>query len=109
MAPERKMCNYKTEKFTKIAIPPSCRPSRLMVVRGCIELTTFKGDSSWWFSRTWTIEMWRMNGDGDWTNMKDDCGEICKVDPEKNIVDSQKRDGIRRGGGFSSGLERWNR
>ncbi|KAJ9555469.1 hypothetical protein OSB04_010083 [Centaurea solstitialis] len=108
--------DLKTEKFTKIRIPRSCRggSSTLMVVRGCIELTTFKAVSHSWLSRRWTIEMWRMNGYGDWTNMvnisythddgirplrlmrngnlimltkKDDSSEICKVDPEKKTVD----------------------
>ncbi|KAJ9543010.1 hypothetical protein OSB04_022717 [Centaurea solstitialis] len=79
------------------------------------DLAQKEGESPGWLSRTWIIEMWRMNGDGGWTNMvnisythydnrirplhlmrngnlimrteKDDCSEICKVDPQKNTVD----------------------
>ncbi|KAJ9555286.1 hypothetical protein OSB04_009900 [Centaurea solstitialis] len=38
--------DLKTEKFTKIALPPSCEPAlevMLAVVRGCIQLTVFIG------------------------------------------------------------------
>ncbi|KAJ9555458.1 LOW QUALITY PROTEIN: hypothetical protein OSB04_010072 [Centaurea solstitialis] len=56
--------DLKTQKFTKIAVPPSCGRENLslMVVRGCIELTRFRKV----LRGTRMIEMWRMNGDGKW-------------------------------------------
>ncbi|KAJ9555141.1 hypothetical protein OSB04_009755 [Centaurea solstitialis] len=58
-----------TEKFTKIALPPSCLPAReleLAVVRGCIQLTVVKGAHG--LPNTLIIEVWQMN-DRDWTKM----------------------------------------
>ncbi|KAJ9554897.1 hypothetical protein OSB04_009511 [Centaurea solstitialis] len=103
--------DLKTERFTKIAVPSTCRDGllRLMVVKGCIHLTVFKEDFS---SRTWTIEEWRMDGDGSWTKVVNSIcsiqdlsflgplylmrngnwlmctkNDICKVDPKKNTKD----------------------
>ncbi|KAJ9555023.1 hypothetical protein OSB04_009637 [Centaurea solstitialis] len=97
--------DLKTEKFTKIAVPPSCGYVRLrltVVRRGWIELTIFDIAAP----LTWTIQTWRMNGDGsDWTNMVNTSyycalsslrngsllvvnrNGICNVDVEKNTKD----------------------
>ncbi|KAJ9557949.1 hypothetical protein OSB04_012563 [Centaurea solstitialis] len=67
--------DLKTKRFTKIAVPSTCRDGilRFMVVKGCIHLTIFKADLS---SRTWTIEEWRMDGDGSWTKV---VNSICSI------------------------------